>query len=200
MLNKKLLLPLIISALIPATTVMADDAALTKEKCGACHGADGNSKESKVPSIAGFTAETLEDILEQFSEGDRKADKYTPEGGKETDMSVIAKALSEEDRNKITAYLAKQSFKPVKQAIDEALAKVGKALHKKKCEKCHADGGSNVEDDTAILAGQWEPYLQKEFDSIAAGERDVPKKMKKRFKKLSAEDRTALIKYYVSQQ
>ncbi len=197
---------IVLSLLFSVTTAFsfsvasADDAALVKEKCGSCHGDDGNSKDEKVPSIAGFSADAIEDILSQYKSGDRKGDKYTPEGGKETDMGEIASKISDDDIKKISAFLAAQTFKPVKQPIDKALAKKGAKLHKKKCEKCHSDNGSNASDDAAILAGQWEAYLQKEFDKIAAQERDIPRKMKKRFKKLSEEDRTALIKFYVSQQ
>jgi len=199
---KKIILPLIITGLasLSFTFAMADDAALVKEKCGSCHGDDGNSKDEKVPSIAGFSAESIDDILSQYKSGDRKAEKYTPEGGKETDMEEIAKNISDDDAEKIALFLSKQTFKPIKQPIDKTLAKKGEKLHKKKCEKCHSDNGTNAEDDAAILAGQWEAYLQKQFDKIAAQERDIPRKMKKRFKKLSEEDRTALIKFYVSQQ
>ncbi len=200
MFNKKLLLPLIISAALPLASAFADDAALVKDKCGTCHGADGNSEDAKVPSIAGFSAATLEDIMEQYKSGDRKGDKYTPEGGEETDMGAIAKDISKEDGSKIIAFLAEQKFKAIKQDFDETLIKSGKKLHKKKCEKCHSENGANAEDDAAIMAGQWRDYLQKEFDKIAAKERDIPKKMKKKFKKLSEDDRKALIEFYISQQ
>ncbi len=200
MLKRKLLLPLLISAALPFSLAIADDAALVKEKCGTCHGDDGNSKDSKVPSIAGFSAATLEDIMAQYKSGDRKGDKYKPEDGEETDMGAIANDLSDDEIKKISTYLAAQKFKPVKQDFDKSLVKKGKKKHKKKCEKCHSDGGSNAEDDAAILAGQHRAYLEKEFAKIAKKERDTPKKMKKKFKKLSEDDRKALIEYYISQQ
>lgn len=199
--NKRtILLPLLVSITLPITALFADDAELVKNKCGACHGADGNSTQSKIPSIAGFASANLEDILEQYKSGDRKGDKYTPEGGKEGDMENIAKNLSDDDSKKIIAYLAAQKFTPVKQPIDEALAKTGQKIHEKKCEKCHTDNGSNPEDESSILAGQWEEYLTVEFKKITDKERNVPKKMFKKFKKLSADDKKALIKFYTSKQ
>ena len=195
-----LLIPLLFSVALPLNTAIADDAALTKDKCGTCHGDDGNSKDSKVPSIAGFSAATIDDIMTQYKSGDREGDKYTPEGGKETDMGTIAKDLSDEDSKKISAYLATQKFVAVKQDFDAALAKKGEKKHKKKCEKCHSDNGANAEDDAAILAGQHRAYLEKEFAKIAAKERDTPKKMKKKFKKLKEDQRKALIEFYISQQ
>lgn len=198
--NKKIILSIALSVMLPLSFAVADDAALVKEKCGACHGDDGNSKDGKVPSIAGFSAEMIEDTMEQFKSGDRLAKKYKPKDGKETDMSEIAKDLSEDDTAKIAAYFAAQKFTPVKQDFDAELAKKGEKIHKKKCEKCHSDNGTNAEDDAAILAGQHREYLEKEFEKIANKERDVPKKMKKRFKKLTEEQRKELIEFYISQQ
>lgn len=200
MLKQKILLPLLISAALPFSIAIADDAAMFKDKCGECHGDDGNSTDSKVPSIAGFSAATVEDIMSQYKSGDRVGDKYKPENGEETDMGAITKKLSDDEIKKIAVFLAAQKFKPVKQDFDEALAKKGKKKHKKKCEKCHSDNGSNAEDDAAILAGQHRAYLEKEFEKIASKEREVPKKMMKKFKKLKPEDRKALIEFYISQQ
>ncbi len=203
MLNTKQLTSLtaiLLLSLSPLSYLLADDASLVKEKCGSCHGDDGNSLTGKVPSIAGFTAASLSDFLEEYKDGDRKAEKYTPEGGKESDMHEVASNLSEEDGLKIFFFLAKQKFKPIKQVFNKEKAKIGKKLHKKKCEKCHSENGASVEDDTPKLAGQWKPYLEKQFSLLAAGERDMQKKMKKRFKKLSEDDRKALIEFYISQQ
>jgi sulfide dehydrogenase cytochrome subunit len=189
-----------IFCLSPISILLADDATLVHEKCGICHGDDGNSLTGEVPSIAGFTAASLSDFLEEYKEGDREAQKFTPENGKESDMQEVAKDLSEEDGLKIFFFLSKQTFKPIKQDFDANLAKKGKKLHKKKCEKCHSDYGSSVEDDTPKLAGQWKPYLEKQFTLFADKKRDMPKKMKKKFKKLSEEDHKALIEFYASQQ
>jgi len=186
--------------LSPLSNAVADDATLVHEKCGICHGDDGNSSTGKVPSIAGFTAASLSDFLEEYKEGDREAQKFTPENGKESDMQEVAKNLSEEDGLKIFFFLSKQKFKPIKQDFDASLVKKGKKLHKKNCEKCHSDYGNSVEDDTPKLAGQWKPYLEKQFSLFADKKRDMPKKMKKKFKKLSEEDRKALIEFYASQQ
>lgn len=200
MFYKKNIIALLITAIFPFSIAIADDAALMKEKCGICHGDDGNSNDEKVPSIASFTASALEDMLEEYKEGDRKAEKFKPKDGEESSMDEVAKNLSSDDAEKIFLYIATLKFHPVKQDFDAKLAKKGKKLHKKKCEKCHSEQGSSVEDDTPVLAGQWKAYLQSEFASLATGERDMPKKMKRRFKKLSADDRKALIEFYISQQ
>jgi len=199
-LNKKILLPLLSSAFFALTLAHADEALLTKEKCGACHGDTGNSLDEKVPSIAGFSSATILDALEEFKTGDRKGDKFTPKGGKESDMEEVANHLSEEDAQIIAKYLSKQTFKPIKQDFDEALAKRGNRIHDRKCEKCHSSGASDASDDAGILAGQYKTYLQKQFESVISGERSVSRKMKRQFKRLSEKNRNALIHFYISEQ
>jgi len=170
------------------------------EKCDSCHGKNGNSEDDKVPSIAGFSQVTIEDAMEAYKAEERPADKYKPKDGEETDMVEIAKKLSDENMKKAAAHYASQKFIPHKQTYDAALARKGAKVHKKRCEKCHSDNGANAEDDAAILAGQWRGYLKRQLDLIVSGERDVPKKMKKKIKKLKDGDVEALIEFYASQQ
>ncbi len=187
------------AALLTLAPLVAQSSELT-DKCDKCHGKNGNSEDTKVPTIAGFSAAALEDILNQYKAGDRPAEKYKPKDGDETDMQAISKDLSEDDIKAVAAYYAKQTFTPHKQKFDAKLAKKGAKVHKKRCEKCHSDGGSNADDDAAILAGQWRGYLTHQFELIASGERDVPKKMRKKFKKLKDGDVEKLIEFYISQQ
>jgi len=82
--------------------------------------------------------------------------------------------------------------------VHEKLAKKGAKLADKKCEKCHSDGGTNPDDDASLLAGQPREYLTRSFEKLSNGEQPMPKKMKKKFKKLKDEQKKALIEYYVS--
>lgn len=183
--------------LFVASPLMASE--LT-DKCDSCHGKDGNSEDDKVPSIAGFSAVTIEDIMHEYKSDERPADKYKPKDGEETDMVEISKKLSDDDIKAVAKHYAGKTFRPHKQPFDAKLAKRGAKVHKKRCEKCHSDNGSNADDDAAILAGQWRAYLQRQFDLIKSKERQVPKKMWKKFKKLKEGDDRALIEFYVSQQ
>jgi sulfide dehydrogenase cytochrome subunit len=186
-------------ALAVSLPIMVQAGDLT-DKCDNCHGKNGNSEDEKVPSIAGFSAVTLEDIIESYKSGDRPADKYKPKDGEETDMLEISKKLSDDNIKKVAEHYASQKFIPHKQPFDAKLAKKGAKVHKKRCEKCHSDNGSNADDDAAILAGQWRGYLKRQLDLIVSGERTVPKKMKKKIKKLKDGDVEALIEFYASQQ
>ncbi len=196
---KKLTVVAALAALIamPAAS-FADGAAIAKEKCAACHGKDGNSEDPKVPKIAGFSAATITDMMEEYRSGDRKGDKYKPKDGAETDMNEVAKSLSEEETEAVAEYYAKQKFMPANNKFDAKLAKKGAKIHDKRCEKCHSEGGSLAEDDAAILAGQWKEYLEEQFEELSKGERPMPKKMKKKFMKLNEDQKKALIEFYAA--
>jgi sulfide dehydrogenase cytochrome subunit len=177
---------------------LADTAAMVKEKCAGCHGLEGHSKYAKVPNIAGFSAETIKVMLEEYKSKDRIGDKFKPEGGEETDMNAVTKDMSKDDIIAYAKYFAAQKFMPNKGQFDAALAKRGAKLHDMKCEKCHSDGATNPEDDASLLAGQTREYLTRAFEKMKAGDQPMPRKMKKKFKKLKDGDFQKLIEYYVS--
>jgi|AMFO01.1.fsa_nt_gi Cytochrome c553 len=198
--KKEQIVAVMAGALLALSLPQVAGASELTDKCDSCHGKNGNSEDDKVPTIAGFSAVTIEEILNEYRDGDRPADKYKPKDGEETDMVEIAKKLSEDQIKEVAKHYAAQKFMPHKQDFDAKLAKRGRKVHKKHCEKCHSDYGSNADDDAAILAGQWRGYLKRQFDLIMAGEREVPKKMRKKIKKLKEGDAAALIEFYVSQQ
>lgn len=193
----------VISALVLSMTplsVFADGASLAKDQCAGCHTESGNSDDEKIPNIAGFSATTTNDIFTTYKEGDRIGAKYKPEGGDETDMNEIAKGISESDLKLIAQYYAGKKFENRSNKTDPKLVKAGAKLHEKNCDKCHSDGGTNAEDDAAILSGQWMAYLRKEFKNIKSGDRIMPKKMMKKMEKLDDDEIESLIHYYAAGQ
>lgn len=196
---KKLIATTSIAVLVglPAAS-FADGAAIAKDKCAACHGEDGNSGDPKVPNIAGFSKDTIIDMLEEYRSDERIGEKYKPKNGDESDMNTVTKDLNEADSEAVAAYFAGKKFKKVANKFDPKLAKKGAKIHDKRCEKCHSEGGSVADDDAAILAGQWKPYLEHQFEKLSAGDRPMPKKMKKKFKKLNDKQKAALIEFYAS--
>jgi len=183
---------------------LAADVADLVKPCADCHGKDGASMESDVPIIAGASKFYFSDAMvayqneerpcpeTEYETGDKKGDKTT--------MCKIAKDLDEDEIDKIAKYFSKKPFVRAKQKFDAALAKKGASVHDDLCEKCHADKGSSPEDDSGILAGQWTPYLREVFKHYSNGERPMVKKMKPKFKKLSDEDKEALLNFYASFQ
>lgn len=182
--------------LMVAANAAAVDYVLLIQSCEACHGKDGNSVTPDVPIIAGFSHEGFLNTMDVFREDDRIALKFHKPGEPETVMNDIAKALSDEDVLNLADYFSKREYKPVQQNVNTTLAKRGEIIHKKSCEKCHLDNGAHPVEDAAILAGQWTPYLRRQFDNILSGKRMVPRTMLRRIKKLSEEDIDALLNFY----
>ena len=115
-------------------------------------------------------------------------------------MCAVSADLSDDDIEALGDAYAELDFVPAVQDFDAALAEAGAAIHEQQCDKCHSDGGSNVEDEASILAGQWMGYLEDSFADYLSGDRDQDKKMKEKLAALSADDINALLHFYASQQ
>ena len=186
------------------STAYADVDALAAS-CGECHGKNGISSESDVPTIAGVSAFVTEDYLYNYRDKVRPCHESKYRAGDldrpATDMCQIAAALSEDELTAIAEHYAALPFAAAKQDFDAAKAATGESIHKRDCAKCHTDNGSNPDDDAGILAGQWMPYLQRAFDDYMAGDREFAEdKMQEKFAELSAADIEALVNFYGSQQ
>ena len=170
--------------------------------CTSCHGKTGNGRTPynlKIPKIAGFSAILIYDILDQFGTDDRHSIQVKNPQGKLTDMNQIAKQLTDDEREKVALYYSQQHFEPAQKMIsDPALYQSGKQLHEDLCNDCHTEMGTSSSDDAPILAGQWKTYLRRQFEQITQGKRYIPKRMKRKFRKLSDEDKQALIEFYTS--
>ncbi len=155
--------------------------------CAGCHGVDGQSMGPGIPSLAGMSKPVMVETMKGFKSGEIPA----------TIMGRIAKGYSDEEIELMGDFFANKPFKPAVQASDAKLAAKGAKLHDKYCEKCHSDGGSveaAVEDEVGVLAGQWKPYLQYSMADFAAGDRPMPKKMKKKLSKLMEKEGDAGLK------
>ena len=179
---------------VPTVSFAADLSKMTHE-CEECHGKNGNSEHPEVPNIAGYSATYIHDAMMAYKEGDRPGVKFKNDDGEEESMNEVAKELSEDDINALADHYSKQTFKSHAgdQKTDPKLVKKGEKLFKHKCKKCHADFGTDPDDDAGILGGQWMKYLEHQFKMFHDGDREMPKKMKKKFKKLKEADYEAII-------
>lgn len=195
-LNKKVLALLVLGGLSVSGNSMAGTASALDlaNTCAGCHGIDGSSTGPAIPSIAEISTEYFIEAMNDYKNKD---------GRYNTIMSRIAKGYSEEEIKLMADFFAKQKMARFDQKFDAEQAKAGKELHDKYCEKCHEDGGRSAADDSGILAGQWAKYLEYTMDDYVEGRREMPKKMKKKVKKLmkaDAEGIEKLIHYYGSQK
>jgi len=170
------------------------DASMLSNTCAGCHGTDGSSSGPAIPSIGGMSATYMTDMMNAYKSGDTVS----------TIMGRIAKGYSEDEIGAMANYFAEQSQTRADQSFDKAKAAKGMKLHDKYCEKCHSEGGSLAEDDSGILAGQLVPYLHYSMEDFDNGDRSMPKKMKKKVKKLNKKEGAAgmeaILNYYASQR
>jgi sulfide dehydrogenase cytochrome subunit len=175
-----------------ATVAEGASAEAISYTCAGCHGFMGSSTGPATPTIAGASSEYILEMMKAYRDGTAAS----------TIMGRIAKGYTDEQYELMGEFFSKQKFVVAQQEHDAALAKKGAKLHDKYCEKCHAEGGTSAEDDSGILAGQWKPYLEFTMADFMAGTREMPKKMKKKVKKLNEKEgdagMEALLNFYAS--
>lgn len=180
------------------------DVTAVVENCNSCHGDDGVSQWSDVPTIAGLPEFVHADALYFFRDGERPCSESEYRQGDTsraaTSMCEVTADLSDEQIDEVAAHYAALPFVAATQEFDAGLAEAGKAVHEANCDRCHTEGGSNADDEASILAGQQMGYLEATMAQFMSGEREQPKKMQEKVEGLSADDAKALVHYYASQQ
>ncbi|MDJ0758206.1 MAG: c-type cytochrome [Woeseiaceae bacterium] len=173
-------------------------------ECNDCHGDDGVSQWTDVPTIAGLSVLVHEDALYIYADDARPCAKSEYRQGDTSrpakTMCEIAAELSEDEIAEVAEAYAALPYVRAKQEFDADLAAAGKVVHDKQCDKCHSDEGTNPEDEAGMLGGQMMGYLRQSFEEYAAGTREQPKKMKEKMDLLSDDDVEALVHYYGSVQ
>jgi sulfide dehydrogenase cytochrome subunit len=186
-----------------ASAAFAQDAAVI-ENCNGCHGDDGVSQWSDVPTIAGMPEFVHSDALFIYRDNERPCAQSEYRQGDTsrpaTTMCEVVADLDDATLEDLALYYFELPFVAAQQEFDSGLAAAGQAVHDANCDKCHSDGGSNPDDEAGILAGQWMGYMKNSFAEYASGDREQPKQMKEKMDALSEADETALLHYYASQQ
>ncbi|MDH3355209.1 MAG: cytochrome c4 [Chromatiales bacterium] len=196
--NKKSIVKnlLIVSSLTisGAAFAVTPSASMLGNTCAGCHGTNGSSNGPATPNLAGISSEYFIDAMAEYKEDSRPA----------TIMSRIAKGYTDEEIQLLATFFSEKKVVSIDQSANAKKARSGKKIHKKYCEKCHEDGGRSSEDDAGILASQMMPYLRNTIDDFISGDRDMPKKMRKRIKSLQKQKGDKgidqLIHYYGSQR
>ncbi len=170
--------------------------------CADCHGKNGVSSESDIPTLAGQSAVLIEDALLAFAEKQRPCAnskfRYGDTTRAETDMCKIAARLSDDQKYQLGEHYSALPFVAAEQIFDETLVDRGAVVHERNCEKCHSEGGSYADDDAGILAGQWTPYLSSSIQLFLSKKRPMAKKMAEKINRLKPEDIEALLNFYAS--
>jgi cytochrome c553 len=130
--------------------------------CAACHGADGNSTNPQIPSIAGQPKLFLENQLILFREELRRSDQMAP----------VVKGLKDPEIIKLAEHFSKLPAKSMETGnADAALVKRGTQRAKElRCGICHLADFSG-QNQIPRLAGQREAYLEAEMRAYRDGKR-----------------------------
>ena len=134
--------------------------------CAACHGADGQSQQQNIPSLAGQPRVFIENQLVMIREGmrDIPAMKGTLDGVSDQELSALA------------AHFSALPLKPATTAPDTALFERGQKLAQEmRCGICHLPDYKGRE-QMPRLAGQREDYLlhsMRQFRNNEAVGRDT---------------------------
>ena len=139
-------------------TAVGDAESLAKD-CDDCHGKDGVSEWSDVPTIAGISAYAHADALFIFLDRARPCESSEYRRGdterEPTDMCEIVDKLTEEEIEEISEYYAAKPFVAAKQEFDATKVAAGRKIHDRECEEGRAEGGKDPEEDDSIVAGEW---------------------------------------------
>ncbi|HIC8840755.1 MULTISPECIES: periplasmic diheme shuttle PdsA [Aeromonas] len=171
--------------------------------CNACHGNQGISSHTDIPTIAGIAESNLAEQMRSYLDGRpaKTVNHVTGDTSKQGNMTDIVKGLSDDQIDELAAYYAELPYQPMKQPFDAALAKAGQKLHEESgCKKCHSEGGSVADDEASILSGQPKGYILMALQEFKAGKRSNDEKMNNAIIAMSDADLQALAEYYASQQ
>ena len=129
--------------------------------CSSCHGTDGNSVKTGVPSLAGLQPEYFVPAIKDYLNGRRKGAAI---------MKNFKLSLSEKDLNNLAAYYSVQQRQrsPLGSKVQNVAPSDKLAP---RCVGCHGEDGNSTHPAMPSLAGQNATYLIKAMQTYRAGER-----------------------------
>ncbi len=168
------------------------DAARGIMACVACHGAEGNSAITQNPKLAGQHQAYLKKQLHEFQGPTRN----------NAVMTMIAKALSEDDINNLAAYLSTQKQTPG-EAVSKDTLEWGKKIFRAgiaeknvpACAGCHSPNGAGIPAQYPRIAGQHQDYAVAQLTNFRTGARTNSAQMTAIGKRLSDEEMKAVADY-----
>jgi cytochrome c553/cellulase/cellobiase CelA1 len=117
--------------------------------CASCHGTDGYSSGSSIPSIAGLDRDYIARTMKAYRSGERFS----------SIMGRVASGYTDTQIERMADYLSKLPFQPAEQTTTPALVQRGRAVHESGCVFCHTGTGDDSSRTGTRLDGQWATYL-----------------------------------------
>lgn len=132
--------------------------------CFGCHGPNGVSESSGIPSLAGQN-ETY--LLKRLLE--LKAQQAPSET-----MQGVTHDISNDDLKLLANFFARQRYVRNVQSVDQAKLARGRDVYNRVCNMCHKEEGrATVFAEYPLLAGQSLNYMLNELDHILSRKREV---------------------------
>lgn len=160
-------------------------------QCNGCHGADGISTTSHLPSIAGLNFRYFYKVMQDYRKDRRPS----------TVMGRIAKGYKSGQLQRLALHYGRQAWAGhvIAGADGEQVAR-GAQLHEDLCAECHEQGGRYQDKDTPPLAGQARGYLLAQMQAYRRATADLPQPalMQERLERLSDGELAALSTFYAS--
>lgn len=175
-----------------ATLYGNGDASRGITACVACHGNAGNSTITQNPKLAGQHEAYLRKQLHDFQGPNRN----------NAVMTMIAKALTEDDMRNLAAYLAAQ--KPQQGAAkNKDTVEWGKKIYRAgiaeknvpACAGCHSPNGAGIPAQYPRVAGQHQDYAVAQLTNFRTGARNNSAQMTAVGKRLSDDEMKAVADY-----
>jgi sulfide dehydrogenase cytochrome subunit len=175
------------AAVVFAATAQADT---LYSACAGCHGTDGVSHSSHMPTIQGLNFQYFYATMRAYKKDQRPS----------TIMGRIAKGYRSSKLQRMALHFGRKPWTGVRGDFDKELAKRGELLHDEYCEECHEDNGHYQDRDTPPIAGQAKGYLVYQMIDYREDSEDLPRPplMQSRLEKLSDDDLVALAEFYAS--
>jgi len=125
--------------------------------CSGCHGKDGNSQDSKIPSLAGQDAAYLVSAINSYKGGGTR---------NHSDMKGVVQELDIKAKLNLAQFYSEQS-----PAGETPRALEGPDVLSKKCNRCHGKNGGKPDPEKPRIAGQRQSYLVNTLTAYQKGDR-----------------------------
>lgn len=151
----------LLAGLIPHAHAGLEEGRQKAQVCVACHGPEGNSINTTIPSLAGQPRQFIVTALFMFREGRRANDAMKP----------FVDKLTNADLNDLALYFSSQKMTPPARKAEPDIIARGRAItEKNNCVQCHK-ADLTGQQHIPRIAGQHKDYLLEQLKGFKAAKR-----------------------------
>lgn len=188
---RKVLLAALAMTGLTGTASAQTDVEVLARTCNSCHGADGVSVGTSMPSIGGLPRDYLQRVMKQWKYNERSS----------ITMGRIVKGLSDDEINALAVYFAKKEWVPSPQQAEGAEMSRGQLVISNLCTDCHGASGGDPDVDAPRLNGQWAKYMSLELEKYRSSEFKMPhRRMNKALDETKPAEASAAAIYFGAQK